>query len=41
MAAAPTWWEANTHPKTTGAEAPKSSRHSAIVGGIVATQSRP
>ncbi|WRL62335.1 hypothetical protein U6N30_20180 [Blastococcus brunescens] len=39
--AAPTWWEAKTQPKTTGARAPKCSRHSASVGGTVATQSSP
>ena len=39
---APTMCEANTQPKTTPARAPpKHSRHSATVGGTVATQSRP
>ena len=33
MSAAPTRWDANTHPNTTGARAPKCSRTSAIVGG--------
>ncbi len=41
IAAAPTWWLAKIHPKTTGARAPKCARARAIVGGIVATQSSP
>ena len=41
MIAAPTWCEAKVQPNTTGAAAPNTSRHSAIVGGIVATQSSP
>ena len=39
--AAPTWWEANTQPNTTGPASPKYCRQSATVGGTVATQSRP
>jgi hypothetical protein len=39
--AAPIWWEANTQPKTMIPLAPKACRHSAAVGGTVATQSRP
>src|SRR3712207_9536620 len=39
--AVPIWCAANTQPNTTGARAPKCSRHSARVGGTVATQSRP
>ena len=39
---APTMWLANTQPKTTPAfSIPKCSRHSATVGGTVATQSSP
>ena len=39
--AAPIWCEANTQPNTIEPSAPKCWRHSAIVGGTVATQSRP
>jgi hypothetical protein len=39
--AAPIWWEAKIQPKTIGLSAPKEVRHSAMVGGTVATQSRP
>ena len=39
--AAPTWCEANTQPNTMGPSLPKISRHSATVGGTVATQSSP
>ncbi len=38
---APTWWLAKTQPKTSVPCSPNSSRHSATVGGTVATQSRP
>jgi hypothetical protein len=39
--AAPIWWAANTQPNTTDPASPNASRHSAAVGGTVATQSRP
>ena len=35
--AAPIWWDANTQPNTIDPLAPKCCRHSAIVGGTVAT----
>ena len=40
--APPIWWPANTHPYTSGpCSRPYACTHSAIVGGTVATQSRP
>lgn len=39
--AAPTWCEASTQPKTIALSSPYCSRHRAMVGGTVATQSRP
>jgi hypothetical protein len=39
--AAPIWCAANTQPKTTAPRSPKYCRHSATVGGTVATQSNP
>ena len=40
--AAPNWWAANTQANTTPTRSrPNTSRHSATVGGTVATQSRP
>ena len=40
--APPTWWPANTQPYTSGPRSrPNAWMHSAIVGGTVATQSRP
>ena len=39
--AAPNWCEANTQPNTIVPDVPNASRHSAAVGGTVATQSSP
>ena len=40
-AAAPSWCDAKTQPNTIVPLSPKISRHSAAVGGTVATQSSP